>query len=330
MNWLLNKPSSPTPRSPKPSDADEGGDDDSEALGFCPLPITGPVIVNKGNPYKTFIMPDFLEFRKLADGMDVWTLRYAKGNVFAWDQPPPPRTCKFKLVKVFAVFDDIPGEVMYDVLHDPNYRKEWDDAMIQGYNICQLDATNDVGYYAVKTPSPSSNRDFCNQRAWIATTSGEYIILNTSVEHPDQPPVKGFVRAFSFISGYFLRPHGDGTGCTMTYVTQSNPRGWVPSSLMNSLTAKFAPNLMEKLRVAARKYPAWKAKNELDHKPWRTPPVEWVGEGSDHHLTPMWVASNMSNANPASPTPASPTPASPARFPNEDERTDGSPKGPAT
>jgi hypothetical protein len=247
-------------------------------------------VINKGKKYRTFVLPDFLEFRKLADGMGAkWTLRYSAkdGLCYSWDQPPPPGI-SYNLVKVFAVFPDVPPDVMYDVLHDAPYRKEWDEGMIKGYNICQLTPTNDIGYYGVKCPSPITNRDFCNQRAWIQTTNNEYIILNTSVEHVDQPKVSGFIRAFSYISGYFIR--SSGKGCSMTYLTQSDPAGWLPAYFMNQGTAKFAPNLMSKLHAAALKYPAWKKKNSPEHRPWLTESVSWPAPVDD--ITPQWVVNH--------------------------------------
>ena len=39
---------------------------------------------------------------------------------------------------------------MYDVLHDADYRRCWDDNMIDGFEICQLDRYNDIGYYSCK------------------------------------------------------------------------------------------------------------------------------------------------------------------------------------
>lgn len=37
---------------------------------------------------------------------------------------------------------------MYDVLHDSKYRKEWDPAMLESFDIARLSANADVGYYS--------------------------------------------------------------------------------------------------------------------------------------------------------------------------------------
>ena len=51
-------------------------------------------------------------------------------------------------VQVRSLFDDISAEVLYDVLHDPEYRKTWDHSMVEGYEICAINPNNDIGYYA--------------------------------------------------------------------------------------------------------------------------------------------------------------------------------------
>lgn len=38
----------------------------------------------------------------------------------------------------------------FDVLMDPDYRPNWDDASIRDFDICKLDGYNDIGYYASK------------------------------------------------------------------------------------------------------------------------------------------------------------------------------------
>ena len=47
-------------------------------------------------------------------------------------------------------FADVPPSLMYDVLHDADYRKWWDDNMLECFEICQLDRYNDIGYYSSK------------------------------------------------------------------------------------------------------------------------------------------------------------------------------------
>lgn len=73
------------------------------------------------------------------------------------------------------------------------------------------------------------------------------MIFNHSVKHPQAPPkdgmflksfslwsskslifpnFKGFIRGFSFDTGYLIRVSGD--DCELHYVGQSNPAGWIP------------------------------------------------------------------------------------------------------
>lgn len=43
---------------------------------------------------------------------------------------------------------DISAATMYDVLHDPDYRKTWDFNMLEGFELCCLNPNNDISYYA--------------------------------------------------------------------------------------------------------------------------------------------------------------------------------------
>ena len=51
-------------------------------------------------------------------------------------------------VQIRGIYPDVKVSTLYDVLHDPVYRKQWDPSILDGEEICRIDANNDVGYYA--------------------------------------------------------------------------------------------------------------------------------------------------------------------------------------
>lgn len=59
-------------------------------------------------------------------------------------------------------FADVSPSLMYDVLHDADYRRCWDDNMLECFEICQLDRYNDIGYYSSKS-NESISALICHQ-----------------------------------------------------------------------------------------------------------------------------------------------------------------------
>jgi len=114
-----------------------------------------------------------------------------------------------------------------------------------------------------------SGRDFCNQRSWRVKEDQEYMIINHSVIHPKCPEKKGFVRANSINSGYLMRVNPDGKSCTLIYITHTDPKGSIPSFVMNFMTKTFAPKIIGKLEAAGKEYPNWKAKHAPGVYLWR-------------------------------------------------------------
>ena len=47
-----------------------------------------------------------------------------------------------------TVYTDVPASVLYDVLHDPDYRRTWDKFMMEAQEIGYLNPNNSVSYYA--------------------------------------------------------------------------------------------------------------------------------------------------------------------------------------
>lgn len=54
------------------------------------------------------------------------------------------------MFQICTMFAEIGPQQLYDVLHDPDYRKVWDQHMIESHDIGCLNPNNDVGYYASK------------------------------------------------------------------------------------------------------------------------------------------------------------------------------------
>jgi hypothetical protein len=89
---------------------------------------------------------DFDHLKQLIDDSEGWILELDKSDTKVWTRPI--EGCSFQMVKIQTVFPDISSETLYDVLHDPDYRRVWDTHMLESLEIGLLNVCNDVGYYA--------------------------------------------------------------------------------------------------------------------------------------------------------------------------------------
>jgi hypothetical protein len=185
---------------------------------------------------------DFDHFVELVDGGG-WTKKMDKNGLVVWTRSMEDRA--IKMFKLHTVFKDVSAAAAFDVLMDPEYRQNWDDASIRDFDICKLDGYNDIGYYAMKCPAPLKNRDYVNQRSWRVVPEKHLIVFNHSVSHEKHPPLKNFVRGVSYVTGFLIRPAGEGS--SLTYITQSDPRGVIPKWVINFALYKIAPKYSETL-----------------------------------------------------------------------------------
>jgi len=206
----------------------------------------------------------------LACSDEEWTLEYEKKDIKVWTQlPPKEQNTNFKLIKVKTTFSDVSTETLFDVLMDSKYRVHWDKYMKETHELGHIDQNNNISYYAISCP-PAKKRDFVVQSSWLQSPL-ESIIINHSVFHKNTPPVKGYIRATSYFTGFCITPNTSGTGCNVGYVTHSNPKGRLPSWVINKLSASIAPKFVKWLHKASIAYPAWKKKNDADMKWWIYP-----------------------------------------------------------
>ncbi|UJR36852.1 hypothetical protein I4U23_029565 [Adineta vaga] len=212
---------------------------------------------------------DFRQFKSECTTDQGWTVCYDKSSCRVATKKNA--SSQFDVIRVQSEFTGISGELLYDVLHDGQFRSTWDTAMLECYEICYVLPNSDIGYYSLKSPTPFKNRDFVTQRCWLDFGhNSEKYIINHSVNHLREPPRKNCVRGISYLTGYLIVPTGP-TSCTFYYMTQSDPGGSLPAWLVNKVSKVLVPKLMKKLAKACTKYDKWKATNQPHHKPWLNP-----------------------------------------------------------
>jgi StAR-related lipid transfer protein 10 len=270
-----------------------------------PFTFSGETHEEAGRIYRLPNKADCFAFRTFADSLDGFTLRYSRPyEVMVWDRKLPNEP--MHVIKVFGIFRKTkenpqggctPKE-LYDMLQDPIFRGEWDDYRKEAFRVVSLSPSTDIGYYAARSPVPLvANRDFVNQRMWHEAGHDEYVIFNTSVPHANVPPSYQkdtnknkhgeFVRAISKLTGYLIRPWknpetGAVEGTSLTYITQTDPCGWIPTTITNYIATKFAPNTIHNVDKAIPLFREW-FKKQLEegtyNKDWDMTPEWWVTEG---------------------------------------------------
>ncbi|XP_034037522.1 START domain containing 14 [Thalassophryne amazonica] len=222
------------------------------------------------------IPPDdacFADFRNQCLSTEHWHNKYAKQGMEVWVEVPPASNkgtaAKLHRLKCKMTITDVPAATMYDVLLDGQYRETWDNAMLESYDIARVSPNADVGYYAWRCPSPLKNRDVVTLRSW-RVVADEFLIINFSVNHPDYPPQNNFVRAVSVLTGYLLKSTGPNS-CTFTYLSEADPKGYIPKWVVNTASRALAPRVLRSVHKAGQGYPQWKRQNAPDYKPWLHP-----------------------------------------------------------
>jgi len=209
-----------------------------------------------------------------------WKVEYSKNNIKVWTKKND--LSSFNMIRVQVEIDDIPSTQIYDFLQDSEYRFQWDDRMVEGFEICYITPFSDIGYYSGKSPKPFKNRDFVTQRCWLDYGENkDKVIFNHSVNHAKYPPKKGFVRGISFLTANYIRANSTKSS-TFFYVTQADPGGSLPTWVVNMSTKQVIPKMIKNMYKSCLKYPKWKASHNPTYKPWanpeliKVPKIDWT------------------------------------------------------
>ncbi|VDN32043.1 unnamed protein product [Gongylonema pulchrum] len=116
---------------------------------------------------------------------------------------------------------------------------------------------------------PLRIRDFVLQRSWLDLGNEKYICSH-SICHEKYPPAKGYIRGTVYLAAYYILDLGS-KGCQVTYINHSNPKGKVPTWLINRLTKVIGPKFIKRVHKACLNYENWKQDNRPNWKPWIYP-----------------------------------------------------------
>jgi hypothetical protein len=237
-----------------------------------PFPFTGATFEHEEMLYTLANKDDCLKFRNFADSDQGFELRFDDKNVLVWDKKVDGES--MRIVKTFSIFEDTTPAQLWDLLQESIYRLSWDVNCIKCRTVVRMDVRNDICYYASKAPPGVSDRDVLCQRAWHNAGGGEYIIMNTSVKHKSCPEKLKYTRAWSLLSGYLIRPHGNGSS-SLVFISQTDPKGLIPAKIINYVTQKFVPDTVMGLKRAAKGFPEWLGKQEKFERDWDIAEEGW-------------------------------------------------------
>ncbi len=90
---------------------------------------------------------DFDKFIQEADNENGWDEAFKSPTVQVWSRKTDS---VINIAKVWSTFKGLDPALLYDTLHDAEYRHIWDENMIEGKIVQLLDPRNEIGYYSAK------------------------------------------------------------------------------------------------------------------------------------------------------------------------------------
>ncbi|KAF8983663.1 hypothetical protein BGZ46_009804 [Entomortierella lignicola] len=150
-----------------------------------------------------------------------------------------------KEYKVLGSFHDLPVRYLLKAYTDLDLRKTWDKNMA-GWK--QLE--DNRLHFTCKFPWPLSPRDYVYELKVQEFDGGIYCINGKSVEDKAIPEKSGTVRVDEFRQDVVIQPTEDGKGSNIWFGYFDNPKGNIPSSIVNWAAKSGVPGFLNSLRDA--------------------------------------------------------------------------------
>lgn len=151
------------------------------------------------------------------------------------------------LVRAYAVLPMTRIETCFYNIYDPKKRQSWDSNFAEISVIPTPDS--EILYCVLQSPFGVTPRDFLQYRRANRELgedgSSVLIIIMRSAAHAEKPPIPGYIRAESYISGYVMRQRGK--DCHLFIMSQTDVKGLIPKWIVNMMAAKAPAQWVDNL-----------------------------------------------------------------------------------
>lgn len=183
-----------------------------------------------------------------------WTVVKQTGRVVV---SCTPSSNGIKIYKAVGEITTTPKNTMEYILPGPNrVRRQWDDT-VKEWNIIETIHESSIVLQSI-TKSVAwgliSSRDFVDLIKWgCIEESGLYYTCALGIDHPSCPESTKFVRGWNYPCGTFCFPIDNGRKSKVTYILQSDLRGRLPVSLVESSLPSMLVDTYNNLQAAIDK-----------------------------------------------------------------------------
>ncbi|OZJ02898.1 hypothetical protein BZG36_04921 [Bifiguratus adelaidae] len=155
--------------------------------------------------------------------------------------------------KCIGAYKNVKPHVLARVYLDLEYRRQWDRNML-GYQELRPDKF----HYTIKYPWPMSNRDYVyeivKRKVVQQDGSSAYVILGDSIKDHDVPVKNGVVRIDNYLQKVAIHATEDGNGSAVVLDYFDDPKGNIPTAVINWAAKTGVPGFMKSLQDACIKF----------------------------------------------------------------------------
>ncbi len=149
---------------------------------------------------------------------------------------------------------DAPMSKVLSVIRDTSRAKEWVDRVNEIRLVKQITPNERLEYYHIEIPWPLKDRDFVYiSKIEVDKVAKKIIFSIRSVEEPSLPPNSKNVRGAIYNTTLTLTPVDGGKRTHAIGVAHTDPKGAVPSWIVNLIQKGWPENTIKNVRKQVKK-----------------------------------------------------------------------------